>query len=255
MSTRIVDLPDNANNMPSLHPGSQGVGQFAQANANTYSPINIHPNPYGYEDSTANITGIPTSSTRDSSLRGGGTVGNNNHQQNPHNEMYYDMADQGTYLASQNSLTQEQIQQIQGTPYHQIPSRDIHISKTEYTHDQRTTANYIPPLSTYQKDMDYVKEHEIDNEKKKQEHQQKKKKSAIVDIIFQNIQYPLMISILFFIFQYPLIDLFLFKRLSSFLPLYESDGTMNLYGKAAKSALFGMGVFSILKTTEYIASI
>lgn len=255
MSTRIVDLPDNANNMPSLHPASQGVGQFAPGNANTYSPINIHPNPYGYEDSTTNLTAISTASTRDSSLRGGGVAGNNNHQQNQQNGMYYETVEQGNYPQTQNALTQEQMQKIQETPYHKIPSRDIHISKTEYTQDEQTTANYIPPLSTYQKEMDYVKEYEIENKKKNQEHQEKKNKSVLFDMIFHNIQYPLMISILFFIFQYPLIDLFLFKRLTSILPLYESDGTMNLYGKAAKSVLFGMGVFSILKTTEYIASI
>jgi hypothetical protein len=230
MTTRIVDLPENAVNMPALHPISNSIGN------NTYTPMNIHPNPYGYDDAT-NTGGITSTSSRDNSIRGLDSVPipNNVNEEN-------------------GGLTPEQIELIQNTPKHKMPSRDIHLSRTEYTHDDKIHANYIPPLpisTTYDRERDYIKEHE--NEKSVKHNAEIKKPTSLIDHIYNIIQFPLMISILYFIFQYPLIDLVLFHRIDSFFKIYGSDQNLNFYGNVVKSVLFGFLFFVLFWTREYIS--
>lgn len=230
MTTRIVDLPENAVNMPSLHPISNSIGN------NTYTPMNIHPNPYGYDD-VLNTGGITSSSSRDNSIRGldSAPIMNNEHEEN-------------------GGLTPEQIEIIQNTPKHKVPSRDIHLSRTEYTQDERIHANYIPPppvSSTYDRERDYIKEHE--NEKSAKHNEVRQTPISLIDQIYDIVQFPLMISMFYFIFQYPYIDLVLFHRINSFFKIYGSDQNLNLYGNIMKSALFGFSFFILFQTREYIS--
>ena len=37
--------------------------------------------------------------------------------------------------------------------------------------------------------------------------------------------------------------------------VYGNDGNMNLYGNITKSILFGVCIYTIMKTTDYISSI
>ena len=99
-TTRIADLPENIVHMPS------SMGQGAGFEGNTYTPINVHPNPYGNSPPTA--APPPISHPQASPQR-------------------------AVTFAPQ---TQE----------HRLPSRDIPMDTTNYSQDIETSPNYIPPV-------------------------------------------------------------------------------------------------------------
>lgn len=251
-TTRIADLPN----------GGNGGEDFTNNPANTYKPINVHPNPYGYEDAISNVSKSnpnvpsPPQNTSDNMNKQPQFLEQPRDLLRNQQEQSRTMPSHVT-LNNDTNLTLEQINMIQNTPQQKIPSRDIYIPKTNYTQDEVTIPNYIPPTTTtHRREQDYVKEHMIDNEKKRQAKIKNKNQSEFFDRIVEIIQFPAMISILFFIFQYPLLDKLIFRRLNSeTLVLYGSDGNMNIYGNAAKSLLFGICVYSIMKTVDYISSI
>jgi len=228
-TTRIADLPNSS--------GNHSMSKGGDALNNTYTPINIHPNPYGYEDAVAGVSTNPPMPPT---------------PQNTSDNINKQMPQITPFL--EQSLTPEQMNMIQNTPLQKIPSRDIHISKTEYTQDEASLPNHIP--TTYRREQDYVKEHILDNERKRQEKMKKKNQSDFFDKIWEVLQIPTMISLLFFFFQYPILDKFLFRRLNyGGFSLYNSDGNINLYGNIVKSVLFGVCIYSIMRTSDYIASI
>lgn len=237
MTTRIADLPENAVNMPGLHPISNSIGN------NTYTPMNIHPNPYGYDDPTTVTTGgITTAASRDNSIRGldSTPIPNNGHEENRKEDI--------------SGLTPEQIDMIHNTPKHKVPSRDIHLSKSEYTHDEKIQANYIPPIptsTTYERERDYIKDHE--NKNNQNTENKTKNQSQLFDQIYGVIHYPLMISMIYFIFQYPLLDNIILYRIDPFFKIYGSDQNLNFYGNVVKSLLFGLAYFVLFRTIDYIS--
>lgn len=239
-TTRIADLP-NSSGGGSINTMGTTNGESA-LNNNTYTPINVHPNPYGYEDAVSGASNNPPLLPT---------------PQNTSDNINKQMPQITPFLEQSLNLTLEQINMIQNTPLQKIPSRDIHISKTEYTQDEGALPNYIPPLpNTYQREQDYVKQHILDNDKKRQDRMKKKNQSEIFDKIWEVLQIPTMISLLFFFFQYPVLDKLIFRRLNyGDFSLYGSDGNINLYGNIIKSILFGFCIYTIMRTTDYIASI
>ena len=66
--------------------------------------------------------------------------------------------------------------------------------------------------------------------------------------IYEEIQIPLMVAILFFIFQLPYFK----KHLLCFFPnLFETDGNYNLQGYIFSSAIFAMIFYLIQKINNY----
>ena len=74
-------------------------------------------------------------------------------------------------------------------------------------------------------------------------------KSQNLEILYNQIQIPVLVSILFFLFQLPIIRQDLFKILPS---LYSKDGNPNLFGYVLNSAFFGMLFFLMVKGLEYV---
>jgi hypothetical protein len=228
-TTRIADLPN-----------SSATNNDIQNN--TYIPINVHPNPYGYDNTVTGGAGgiIPQNTTDDKFAL----------QRSNENSLFTER--------NGENLTQDQMNMLRNTPVQRIPSRDIHVSKADYIQDESSVPNYIPPTSTntYRREQDYVKQHILDNEKKRRDRMTRKNQSELFDSIWEVIQIPFMISTLFFIFQYPFLDKLIFRRLNSeMIVLYESDGNMSFYGNLLKSVIFGVCIYFIIRASDYIASI
>lgn len=185
-TTRIVDLPD-AN------------GQNSQ-NGTTYSPINVHPNPYGNNS----IVLPPIPPPQPTQGRTGDVI----------------------------AISPEQQMMLQNMPVQKLPSRDIRIEPSEYIQDEEVKPNYIPKP----KQIDYINEDEVIRER---EYKKTKHQTSLVDRVFNEIQTPLFVSILFFMFQIPIVNQLLYSKLS-FLHIFKDDGTMNFYGLSLKSLLFGL---------------
>ena len=104
-----------------------------------------------------------------------------------------------------------------------LPSRDIPMTSTHLSSDNEAMPNYIP-LNTnkYINDDDY-----IDN----------LKENNNVNTLYTEMQYPLILSILYFIFQMPAFKNILFQYFNF---LFSSDGNYNINGLLFLSIIFSL---------------
>jgi hypothetical protein len=72
--------------------------------------------------------------------------------------------------------------------------------------------------------------------------------------VYNEIQTPILIALLYFIFQMPYLNTILFSRFS-FLNLYHPDGNINFNGILIKSVLFGISFYSLMKAVDFISEI
>ena len=235
-TTRIADLPmDGSARQPtSAYASAIPPTSISISNSKTskiegdvptnYTPINIHPNPYGVSASNP-IMENPTQSQQ----RTPQFAHNENIQftQEPNMEVFQNMSQQ------------------------RLPSRDIPQNTVQYSNDEATQPNYIPK---HMLDRDYVKDHYDMTEQNLKEYEQKKRQQNHWDSILNDIQVPFFIAVLFFFFQLPVINTFIFKRFA-FLSLYHADGNFNMAGLLFKSVLFGTMYYFVYKFTTFISEI
>ena len=136
------------------------------------------------------------------------------------------------------------LQQATITGSTQLPSRDIPMTSTNITHDQQVQPNYIP---MHERQMDYIKNYEdnsniVDNYNKHEQY------NSSVDDMYNEIQTPLLMAVLYFLFQLPFFRKFLFGY---FPVLFSKDGNLNLYGFVFNSILFGLLFYMLNKFTQH----
>lgn len=129
----------------------------------------------------------------------------------------------------------------------QLPSRDIPMTTTGHSNDPQIQPNYVPPPPN---NLDYIKNHEetsdmIDDYNKKRKH------SDSLDEMYNEIQTPLLLAVLYFLFQLPFFRKFLFR----YLPvLFSNDGNLNINGFLFTSTLFGLLFYLLNKVTNHFGS-
>jgi hypothetical protein len=192
---------------------------------------------------STNISDLPTDPV------GGGSISNNISIKA--NEPNIASPTQSSNLSLDQSTINQIISGIQkasSTGATQLPSRDIPMTTTALSNDQQVQPNYIP--SPPQNHVDYITDYENPNDiinnynKKKQYHN-------TLDSIYDEIQTPLLLAVLYFLFQLPFFRKFLF---SYFPVLFKNDGNFNINGFLFTSILFGF-VFHLLNkiTTHFSA--
>jgi len=132
----------------------------------------------------------------------------------------------GLQKASVNGLTQ-------------LPSRDIPRTTETITNDAHIQPNFIPQPNPTQMQEDYIQKMQQMNQSTDEiieEHNKKANFSNSLDNLYEEIQTPLLLAILFFIFQLPIFKKYLFL----YVPfLFFNDGNYNLKGYLIISVLFG----------------
>ena len=226
-TTRISDLPENITlQMPTTAFPMNAVGGVVGGSdqggiGNSYIPINDHPNPYG--NSAPDITmPFPQQGQRQQQ------------RQQPQQQQ-------------QQQYNPQQFQDMQ----QRLPSRDIPNNSLEYTNDQEIQPNYIPRAKLT---SDYIKDYEDNEEKIIREHEQKKHRKQVADDIFTSLQTPILVAFLFFLFQMSIVSKIMYKFLG-FLPIYNSDGNLNIYGLIFKSSMFGSIFYSIHNIIQFLSYI
>jgi len=128
----------------------------------------------------------------------------------------------------------------------QLPSRDISMSNSEHTTDTQTTPNYVPPPP--KNNSDYIKNEE-QTQQMSEDYDANMRRHQSLDNIYDELQIPIFIAVLYFLFQLPF-----FKRvLFNYLPfLFSTDGNLNVNGITFNSTLFGFLVFIFNKTLSYL---
>ena len=113
----------------------------------------------------------------------------------------------------------------------QLPSRDIPRSVEPLTQDPHVQPNYIsPPIQ-----KDYIKESET-AEEMINNHSRREEKDKQSEQLYDELQTPALLSVLYFLFQLPILRKLLFQ----YIPvLFSNDGNININGLGFMSILFG----------------
>jgi hypothetical protein len=137
------------------------------------------------------------------------------------------------------------LQQASTTGATQLPSRDIPRNIDGVTQDVQVQPNYIPQTSN----KDYINDYEnnadiINNYNRNAEY------GNSLDQLYDELQIPLLISVLYFLFQLPVFKRYLYK----FFPaLFSKDGNHNIYGFLFTSVLFGLLYYLLAKITTHFS--
>tara|TARA_R110002072_G_scaffold263208_1_gene422051 strand:+ start:1458 stop:2096 length:639 start_codon:yes stop_codon:yes gene_type:complete len=134
---------------------------------------------------------------------------NQNNNQMDYNSMINDLQ-----KASQSGVTS-------------LPSRDIPMNTNNIVQDEQVQPNFIP-----ENNNDYIGNNiMIDNTINDNNSNINR-----LDKFYDNLQTPILLSILYFIFQLPIFKKYLLKYIPS---LFKKDGNQNIYGYLFYSILFG----------------
>jgi hypothetical protein len=140
------------------------------------------------------------------------------------------------------------LQQASSTGITQLPSRDIPMTTTEHSNDPHIQPNYISPPQY--NNVDYIQNYEktddmVNNYNRKIQNQNS------LDDVYNEIQTPLLLAVLYFLFQLPFFKNFLFNY---FPVLFLKDGNYNINGFLFTSILFGLLFYLLNKITTHFSA-
>jgi hypothetical protein len=145
--------------------------------------------------------------------------------------------DQNTISQIVNGLQQASIAGMTS-----LPSRDIPRNTEGIISDPHVQPNYVPPpISTRQ---DYIRDEPLYTTTTSQNNK------GSFDTLYDEIQGPLLLGILYFIFQLPAFKRF-FSQYASFL--FNGDGNYNIQGLFFMSALFGFIYYGLIKIMTHFS--
>ena len=148
---------------------------------------------------------------------------------------------------SQQSIQQivAGLQQAQGSTG--LPSRDLPTNNAHITQDEQIQPNYVPkPENT-----NYI-ENDQEFESLIQQSKNKKGEQDRLDVLYDELQTPIIVMILFFFSQLPIFQKTLAKNLPS---LFTRDGNPSFSGYLFKTVVFGIVFYGITKFTKQISEI
>jgi hypothetical protein len=192
---------------------------------------------------TTSILDLPTDPV------GGGNVANNititaQEKQMPPQQAASGMSlDQTTINQIVNGLQQAT---LAGTT--QLPSRDIPMTTSGLSADPQVMPNYVPPPP--QQHQDYIKNYEQSSDMINAYNKGKQMNDSLDDM-YNEIQTPVLLAVLYFLFQLPFFKRFLY----TYIPfLFSNDGNYNINGFLFISVLFGLLFHLLMKTTSFLGT-
>ena len=193
------------------------------------------------EINTTSINDLPTDPSS-----GGSVGGNVNLVINEQNSIQQMPSPQNSSQLSLDQSTISQIvnglQQASIAGATSLPSRDIPLNTEQLTQDPQIQPNYVPPPET----RDYINESDDDIEL----YIQHEKNQNSLDAIYDELQAPLLLAVLYFLFQLP----FFKKAIFNYLPFFcHNDGNYNFNGLLFTCCLFGFIYYSLSKTVRHFS--
>jgi hypothetical protein len=123
-----------------------------------------------------------------------------------------------------------------------LPSRDIPLNTEQITHDAYIQPNYVPPPTT----RDYI----VESDEDINNYYKNEKMANSLDSIYDELQGPLLLAVLYFLFQLPIFKKTVFKHLPFFC---HTDGNYNINGLIFSCSLFGFIYYSLSKTVKHFS--
>jgi hypothetical protein len=118
-----------------------------------------------------------------------------------------------------------------------LPIRDVPRNTESVVSDEQTVPNYIP-----RNPVDYIREHHENTRSYMDHRNRSSNQSESLDIIYDTLQVPILLAILYFTFQLPVMRKYLLLYLPS---IFNKDGNHNLSGLLFISVLFSCTYYGI----------
>lgn len=134
------------------------------------------------------------------------------------------------------------IQQASAAGYTALPERDIPQNQANLAQDQNVQPNFIPP-QTVHTNNDYIGNYKT-GEDIVRENMRQQESTDSLDRLYDELQIPILMGVLYFLFQLPIVRKSFFKYLPS---LFHTDGNLNLGGYISNSVLFGLTYYIVIK--------
>jgi hypothetical protein len=128
-----------------------------------------------------------------------------------------------------------------------LPSRDIPMTTTAHNTDPQIQPNYVPQPEN---PVDYIKNYEESSDMIDEYNKNMSRQNSLDDM-YNEIQTPLLLAVLYFLFQLPFFRKFLF---SYFPILFSNDGNFNINGFIFSSVLFGLLFYTLNKVTNHFGA-
>jgi hypothetical protein len=118
-----------------------------------------------------------------------------------------------------------------------LPIRDVPRNTESVVSDEQTVPNFIPKAP-----IDYIREHHEDTQTFMGHRARSANQSESLDLIYDTLQVPILLAILYFTFQLPVMRKYLLIYLPS---IFNKDGNHNLSGLLFISILFSCTYYGI----------
>ncbi len=141
------------------------------------------------------------------------------------------------------------LQQASSTGMTQLPTSHIPMQTQAHMQDPQVQPNYVPappPQKT-----DYIDQHDT-IQSLMQQNKNTKQEQDRLDVLYSELQMPIIVMALFFVFQMPFFNK---KFMKLFPALFLKDGQNNISGYLVKTALFGGLFYGINKATHYLSEV
>ena len=150
------------------------------------------------------------------------------------------------------TLTKDMIQEVTNTIQKasldgstQLPPRDIPRDTLQIATDVQVNADHVP---VEEKMRDYIGDYD-DSQQVIQKHMEEQQKYDRLESLYNEIQTPVLIMLLYFLFQLPVVNSMVFKL---FPKLFHKDGNLTMSGLLLKTSLYGAIYYGIMKGISYI---
>ena len=181
---------------------------------------------------------------------GGGNVTNNISMNASENIQIPQQQQQGGgFSLDQTTISQivNGLQQASISGATQLSSRDIPMNTSGHNIDPNIQPNYVPAPP---QNMDYIKDYEDTSDMVNNYNNNTQRQNSLDDM-YNEIQTPLLLAVLYFLFQLPFFRKFLFGY---FPVLFSNDGNLNINGFLFTSSLFGLMFYTLNKVTNHFSA-
>jgi hypothetical protein len=236
--TSISELPVTANGQSDANVVLQTVEKTTMNNVNTnYNPTPPSAPPQsiqqGIQPSAAPQPGAPQNSIVGTALGETNNSASMATTMPPLDQNAMSKVISGIQQASANGLTQ-------------LPSRDIPQNTINISQDEQIQPNYMPRAQG-----DYISEQETNATLQEQNMRMQNKQNS-ADVMYEELQTPVLIAFLAFLFQLPVVD----KTLLGFLPsLFAKDGHPIFGGYVLKSIIFAVMYYVLAKLMAHFSAV
>ena len=137
------------------------------------------------------------------------------------------------------------LQQASAAGMTALPSRDIPQNQEQLSRDMQMRPNYVPDAQQ----QDYIVYHDANQQEMLAKQTRQEQHSNHLDSVYDELQVPLFIAVLFFLFQLPVMRKILLKYLPS---LFNAEGNPTITGYMFNSALFALVYYVLRRSMKFM---